>query len=92
VNFWIIFEIPEEDLIYFCENCSPCMLRSVLDRKKKEDKRLSNSKIVDHIKEKFSGDLHVLFSNDDTDEVLLQARLVGENYARQDHEEKSALC
>eukprot|EP00494_Astrolonche_serrata_P001790 UN01796 len=68
------------------------MLRLVLDRKKKEDKRLSNPEIADQINRLFEGDLRVLFSNDNARELVLQVRLVGQQYnTKNDDEEGQVL-
>ena len=49
------FEIPDDD--FSMENASPWMLRFVLDRKKKENKDLSNAEIAEKINQDWNGDL-----------------------------------
>ena len=49
------FEIPDDD--FSMENASPWMLRFVLDRKKKENKDLSNAEIAEKINMDWNGDL-----------------------------------
>ena len=59
------FEIPDDD--FSMENASPWMLRFVLDRKKKENKDLSNAEIAERINMDWNGDLkcqtHLPLSN-----------------------------
>ena len=54
------FEIPDDD--FSMENASPWMLRFVLDRKKKENKDLSNAEIAEKINQDWNGDLKSVLS------------------------------
>ena len=49
------FEIPDDD--FSMDSASPWMLRFVLDRKKKENKDLSNAEIAERINQDWNGDL-----------------------------------
>jgi hypothetical protein len=60
------------------DNCSPWMLRLVLDRKKKEDKGLTNAEIARQIQHDFGGDLLVIFNNDNAPTLVLQVRISGD--------------
>jgi len=51
------FEIPDDD--FSMDSASPWMLRFVLDRKKKENKDLSNAEIAERINQDWNGDLKV---------------------------------
>jgi DNA-directed RNA polymerase II subunit RPB1 len=73
------FEIPDEDFSLFMDNASPWLLRIVLDRKKKEDKGLSNAEIADRINADFSGDLKCIFNSDNAKELVLQVRMSGDD-------------
>ena len=66
------FEIPDDD--FSMENASPWMLRFVLDRKKKENKDLSNAEIAEKINMDWNGDLKAIFSNDNAAKLVLQIR------------------
>jgi len=76
------FEIPDEDIDEFTSKCSPWMLRMILDRHRKEDKGLKNAEIADKINDLFKDDLRCLFSNDNAEELVLQIRLVDDQYKR----------
>jgi len=70
------FEIPDED--FPIEKASPWMLRIVLDRKRKEDKGLSNQEIADKINSEFAGDLKCIFNSDNSTPLVLQIRLISD--------------
>ncbi len=76
------FEIPDEENNF--SGCSPWMLRLVLDRKKKEDKGLTNSEIARKIQHDFGGDLLVIFNNDNAPTLVLQIRIAGESRNKAD--------
>ena len=66
------FEIPDDD--FAMDAASPWMLRFVLDRKKKENKDLSNAEIAERINSDWNGDLKAIFSNDNAAKLVLQIR------------------
>jgi len=66
------FEIPDDD--FSMDSASPWMLRFVLDRKKKENKDLSNAEIAERINQDWNGDLKAVFSNDNAQKLVLQIR------------------
>lgn len=66
------FDIPDDD--FSMENASPWMLRFVLDRKKKENKDLTNNEIAERINHDWAGDLKCIFSNDNAEKLVLQIR------------------
>ena len=66
------FEIPDDD--FSMDSASPWMLRFVLDRKKKENKDLSNAEIAERINHDWNGDLKAIFSNDNAPKLVLQIR------------------
>jgi len=76
------FEIPDED--FSMDNASPWMLRIVLDRKKKEDKGLTNNEIAEKINADFAGDLKCIFNNDNSPQLVLQIRISGDDRGDKD--------
>jgi DNA-directed RNA polymerase II subunit RPB1 len=76
------FEIPDDD--FSMENASPWMLRFVLDRKKKENKDLTNNEIAERINMDWAGDLKCIFSNDNAPKLVLQIRFKNDENDKDD--------
>ena len=66
------FEVPDDD--FGRENASPWMLRFILDRRKKEDKDLTNNEIATKMNIDWLGDLKAIHSNDNASKLVLQIR------------------
>ena len=75
------FSLPDED--FDPSILSPWLLRIILDRKKKEDKLLSNKEIAELINAEYEGSLKCIFNDDNASKLILRIRLIK---ADDDHE------
>jgi DNA-directed RNA polymerase II subunit RPB1 len=76
-------DIPDDD--FHPDQASPWMLRFVLDRRKKEDKDLTNNEIAERMNKDWSGDLKCITSNDNAAKLVLQVRF------KQDESDKDRM-
>jgi DNA-directed RNA polymerase II subunit RPB1 len=68
------FEIPEDD--FDASRCSPWLLRIVLDPKVMVDKRLSIRQVAEKVLDFYGGDVQVIHTDDNSDELVLRMRIL----------------
>ena len=73
------FELPEDD--WDPSRCSPWLLRIVLDSKVMIDKKLSIRDVGDRIVDFYGGDIQCIFTDDNSDELVLRIRILREDNA-----------
>ena len=70
------FELPEDD--FDPNRCSPWLLRIVLDPKVMIDKKLSLRDVGEKIVEFYGGDIQCIYTDDNSDELVLRIRILRE--------------
>ncbi|KJE89904.1 polymerase II polypeptide A [Capsaspora owczarzaki ATCC 30864] len=68
------YEMPDDPEIL--KHISPWLLRMELDRKQMEYRRLTMERVAEKITADFGNDLHVIFSDDNADKLILQIRML----------------
>ncbi|EJD55108.1 beta and beta-prime subunits of DNA dependent RNA-polymerase [Auricularia subglabra TFB-10046 SS5] len=71
------FAIPDEDVESKLHLQSPWLLRLELDRAKMLDRKLDMSYVASRIAENFMTDLFVIWSDDNSDKLVIRCRVVG---------------
>ncbi|KZW00731.1 beta and beta-prime subunits of DNA dependent RNA-polymerase [Exidia glandulosa HHB12029] len=71
------FAIPDEDVEAKLHLQSPWLLRLELDRAKMLDRKLDMSYVASRIAENFMTDLFVIWSEDNSDKLIIRCRVVG---------------
>lgn len=74
--------MPDEEIDL--SRLSPWLLRIVLDRNSKEDKKLFIQDVVDKINQQLSDDVHVIATDDNADNLVIRVRLIMEKEAGED--------
>ena len=70
------FAIPDEEVEQTLERQSPWLLRLVLDRAQMLDKDLSMAEVAAKIQDLFSGDLFVMHSEDNAEQLVIRIRII----------------
>ncbi|KAI0271722.1 RNA polymerase II large subunit [Gloeopeniophorella convolvens] len=71
------FAIPDEEMEQQLHLQSPWLLRLELDRVKMIDRKLSMEFVANKIKENFKSDLFVIWSEDNSDKLIIRCRVLG---------------
>ena len=70
------FEMPEDDIPY--DQMSPWLLRIELDKAMMLDKKLTTSTVAEKVGEAMGNQLHVIFSEDNAEKLVLRIRLINQ--------------
>ena len=73
------YELPDEEVDL--NRISPWVLRIVLNRELMVDKKLDMGTIASRMESEFGGDLHLVFTDDNAEELVLRVRVVDDNSA-----------
>lgn len=73
----LFFAIPDEDVESKLHLQSPWLLRLVLDRAQMLDRKLTMSYVAGRIAESFKTDLFVIWSEDNSDKLVIRCRVLG---------------
>eukprot|EP00698_Gefionella_okellyi_P018051 TRINITY_DN5380_c0_g1_i1.p1 TRINITY_DN5380_c0_g1~~TRINITY_DN5380_c0_g1_i1.p1 ORF type:complete len:1783 (+),score=341.44 TRINITY_DN5380_c0_g1_i1:59-5407(+) len=71
------YELPDEDIPV--DKMSPWLLRIVLSREMMTDKKLHMDDIAQKIQEEFDKELHVIFTDDNADTLVLHVRIMNDS-------------
>jgi DNA-directed RNA polymerase II subunit RPB1 len=71
------FAIPDESVEATINQQSPWLLRLVLDRAKMLDRKLTMAYVAGKIAENFKADLFVIWSEDNSDQLVIRCRVLG---------------
>ena len=78
------FAMPDEGIEEKLERMSPWVLRLELDRAKMLDKDLEIDAVARKIQEKFADDLHVIYSDQNSEKLILRCRTISEDADKND--------
>ena len=70
------FAIPDENISI--DKMSPWLLRFELDKIAMMDKKITTQEIADKINKEYPGDLHIIFTDDNADNLVLRIRIMND--------------